>query len=262
MKVNLHKTLNNLSKKINKYSPEILIGCGLVGFVTTTALVAHEAPIARDSLDDLYRELGERDEEISKREIIFEEAKTVLPIYAPAIISGVMSCGCILASYHISSKRTAAIATAYELANSNLVEYQKKVVEKIGDKKEAEIRHEINEERLQKNPPPEQLTNELVYTDDGCSLFTDFTGRYFRANIDIARRAEKIISERLTTEMYVPYNDFWWELGCGPRPIGDYLYFTVEKGIEMVFDYTKAPDGSSCTYIDFLNRPEAIDQGF
>lgn len=258
----IKKTAGRFGKFVTKYSPEILIGCGLVGFGTTCVLVAHEAPIAKEKLDELHIELGKSEEEITKTRVIFEEAKTVLPIYAPSIISGVVSCGCILGSYRISSKRTAAIATAYELANSSLIEYQRKVVEKLGEKKEAELRHEINEEKLQKNPPPEQLTNELVYTDDGCTLFTDFTGRYFRTNIDTARRAEKTISDRLKTEMYVPYNDFWWELGCGTKPIGDYLYFTVEKGIEMVFDYIKAPDGSSCTVIDFMNRPEAIDNGY
>ena len=114
-------------RTIDKYSPEILIGCGLVGFATTVVLVAKEAPIAKEKVDDLHKELGGIDEEITKTKVIFEEVKTVLPVYAPAIISGAVSCGCILGSHYISSRRTAALATCYELAQSNLIEYQNKV---------------------------------------------------------------------------------------------------------------------------------------
>lgn len=251
------KASGRLGKFVNKHSPAILIGCGLVGFGTTCVLVAHEAPIARDRLDDLHRELGESDEEITKAGIIFKEAKAVLPVYAPSIISGVVSCGCILGSYRISSKRTAAFATAYELANSSLIEYQRKVVESIGEKKEAEIRHEMHEEDAKKNPPPEQLSNELVYTD-GFTVFKDFAGRFFRSNVDTVRRAEKAISDRLGTEMQVPLNDFYYELGIGNTDLGDELYFVVEKGIDIVMDPIKNTDGNTITYLSFLNLPESI----
>ena len=245
-----------LGKSIDKHSPEILIGCGLVGFATTCVLVAHEAPIAKERLDDLHRELGESDEEITKAGIIFREVKTVLPIYAPSIISGAVSCGCILGSYHITSKRTAALATAYELANSSLVEYQRKVVEKLGEKKEAEIRHEIHEEDSQKSVAPSEYRNELAYTD-GLTVFKDFCGRYFRSNMDIVRKAEKTIMERLMTEMEVPLNDFYWELGIGNTEVGEYLCFNVDNGIDVVTDPIKASDGNTITYLDFLVRPMA-----
>ena len=219
-------------------------------------LVAHEAPIVKDRLNDLHRELGESDEEISKKKVIFEESKVVLKTYAPAIISGGVSCACILGSYHISSKRTAALATAYELANSSLIEYQRKVVEKLGEKKEAEIRHEMHEEEVQKSVVPDQYRNELAYTD-GLTVFKDFCGRYFRSNMEIVRKAEKTITERLMTEMEVPLNDFYWELGLAPTEVGDYLHFSVDHGIDVVTDPIRNTDGNTITYLDFLSRPEA-----
>lgn len=265
MKLNLNKTFRKLGKKIDKYSPEILIGCGLVGFATTIALVAHEAPIAKDRLDDLHRELGESDEEISKAKIIFEEAKAVLPIYAPAIVSGLVSGGCILGSYHISSKRTAAIATAYEFANSSLLEYQQKVVEKIGEKKEAEIRHEINEDKIKKNPPPEDYTmsyggskggreDVMSQFNDGLYLYKDnYTGRYFRSNPEIIGKAEKRITERLPIEMWVSLNEFYWELGLSSVDVGEDLGFNVDDGIDIdTSDSTKLPDGTTVTIMSYV----------
>jgi len=233
-----------------------LIGCGLVGFATTCVLVAHEAPIAKERLDDLHRELGESDEEITKAGIIFREVKTVLPVYAPSIISGGVSCACILGSYRITSKRTAALATAYELANSSLVEYQRKVVEKLGDKKEAEIRHEIHEEEVQKSVVPDQYRNELAYTD-GLTVFKDCYGRYFRSNMEIIKTAEKTISDRLKYENEISLNEFYWALDIGPTDAGDDIFFFADKGIDVVTDPIKNTDGNTITYLDFLSRPEA-----
>lgn len=251
----LKVSAKQLGRQIDKHSPEILIGCGLVGFATTCILVAKEAPIARDRLDELHHELGNCDEEISKTRVVLEETKTVLPVYAPAIVSGAVSCGCILGSYHISSKRTAALATAYELCQSTLVDYQNKVREKLGEKKEKEIRHEIVEDDIKKNPPPESYCNELAYTD-GLTVFKDCYGRYFRSNMDIIRRAEKTVTKRLTTEMEVSLNEFYWELDIGPTDCGDDLYFTADKGIDIVTESVKNTDGNTITKIDFLARPE------
>lgn len=257
----LNKTIRKTTKILDKYSPEILIGCGLVGFVTTVLLVAHEAPIARDSLNDLHQDLAEREDadKLSKGRIIFEEAKVVTPIYLPSIISGGVACACILGSYHISSRRTAAIAACYEFAQSNLVEYQKKVVEKLGEKKEREIRHEIQEDKVKRNAIDSyggvMGGQDVIYTD-GLYLFYDsFTGRYFRSNVDIVRKAEKSIAERLVTEMWISLNEFYWELGIGNTDVGDELGFNVEDGIDLSLESCQLPDGTTCTAITYLCQP-------
>ena len=253
----LKKSTKNFGRVVNKHSPEILIGCGLVGFATTCVLVAKAAPIARDRLDELHKELGEKNEEIGKARVIFEEFKTVTPVYIPAVLSGTLSCACILGSYRISSKRTAALALSYELAQSNLIDYQNKVREKLGEKKEAEIRHEVNEEKVKREPVPEEYRNELAYTD-GMTVFKDRYGRFFRSNMEIVRKAEKAISDRLNTEMYISLNEFYYELGIGSTDGGADLYFTVEKGIDVVTDPIKNTDGNTITYITWLNPPEEI----
>ena len=172
-------------------------------------------------------------------------------------ISGTVSCACILCSHHISTKRTAALATCYELAQSNLMDYQAKVREKLGEKKEAEIRHEINEEKIKNEPVPEEYRNELAYTD-GMTVFKDRYGRFFRSNMEIIRKAEKTISDRLNTEMYISLNEFYYELGIGSTDGGADLYFTVEKGIDVVTDPVKNTDGNTITYLTWMNPPEEI----
>ena len=244
------KFVKKTGRMIDKHSPAILIGCGLVGFGTTVVLVAKEAPIARDKLDEVHKELGKREEEVSKGRVIFEETKAVLPIYAPAIVSGTVACGCILASYRISSKRTAALATAYEFANSSLLEYQQKVVEKLGEKKEREIRQEIVEDKIMKNPPPANTDEPYI---DGMYLYYDvYTGRYFRANSVIIGKGEKEITKRLYLENWVPLNDFFWEIGIGPVEVGDDVGFDVEHGIDIdTSGSVKLPEGQTATIIRY-----------
>ena len=266
MKRDISKRLRSTTKKIgrvlDKRSPEILIGCGIVGFVTTVILVAKEAPIAKERLDELHENLGESDEEISKGRIIFEEFKTAAPVYIPAVITGTMSVGCILGSHYISSKRTAALATAYEFVQSNFIDYQDKVKEKLGEKKERELKQELDEEKLKKDPPPDHMLSyggvnggtEVVYTD-GLSLYKDgYSGRYFRCNNDILVKAEKRITERLFTEMWVSLNEFWWELGLSSEDVGDDVGFNVDDGIDIDPIPTKLENGDTVTVIHYTPK--------
>lgn len=259
---NLTKKLKNglkvLGKKLDKHSPEILIGCGLVGFASTVVLVAKESPIAKERLEELHEHLAEVDEELSKPQIIFEEFKTVAPIYAPAAITGTVSVACILGSYKIGNKRTAALATAYELTQSRLIDYQDKVKETLGEKKEAKIRKDIAQDKVNSNPPAPEITgygSEVVMTD-GKSLFYDpYGGRYFRSSVEEVRRAEKIISDRLIQEMFVPLNDFYYEIGLSGTKAGDDVGFNVEDGIEILFNSCVAPDMTPCMVIEYYTKP-------
>lgn len=247
-----------LGRQIDKYSPEILIGCGIVGFVSTVVLVAKEAPIAKEKLEELHEHLAEVDEELSKPQIIFEEFKAVAPVYAPAAITGTVSIACILGSYKIGNKRTAALATAYELTQSRFIDYQDKVKETLGEKKEAKVRKEIAQDKVNVNPPSPEITgagNEVVMTD-GKSLFYDpYGGRYFRSSVEEVRRAEKVIAERLITEMYVPLNDLYYELGLSNTKGGDDLGFNVNDGIEIVFNSCVAPDMTPCMVLEYCCGP-------
>ena len=52
-------------KFADKHSPEILVGCGIVGFISTTILVAKESPIAKEKIEDLHIDLAKEEKELS-----------------------------------------------------------------------------------------------------------------------------------------------------------------------------------------------------
>lgn len=247
----VEKGFKQTGKLIDKYSPEILIGCGIVGFISTVVLVAKEAPKAERKLEDLHEELAESDEELTNFKIAIKEFKTVLPVYAPAIISGTVSVGCILSSYSINSKRTAAWATAYELTQASFIEYKDKVKEQIGEKKEREIQHEINHDHIYKDPPPESITySNDVLMGDGTELYC-FRGHYFRIKRDDIFNACIIINNRLRVEDWIPLSELYWELGIRDYDgdEGDDYGFKTDDILIPKFDPDIAPDGSSCQTI-------------
>lgn len=252
---NIETGMKNISKTIDKYSPEILLGCGIAGFISTAVLAAKGAVKAETKLDELHIELAESENELTESKIIIEEIKTVLPVYAPAIISGIISTGCVLGSYKISSKRTAAWATAYELTQASLIEYKDHVREKIGEKKEREIEHEIKQEHVLKDPPPESLCygNDVVM-GDGTELYR-FRGHYFRIKHDEIFKAFDAIKDRLNSgsDDWIPLSELYWELGIRDYSAAegdDYGFFEGDKPFP-IFDAEIAPNGGTCQVIDF-----------
>ncbi len=62
--------------------------------------------------------------------------KTAWPCYIPAAV-GAISVFCLIGASSTNLRRNAALATAYTLSESTLKEYQEKVVETIGEKRNS-----------------------------------------------------------------------------------------------------------------------------
>lgn len=264
MKIN--EVLAKVGKSINKNSPQILLGTGIAGFIGSIILTAKAAPEAKRRVEVLHDELGKSDKELSKHEIIFEEFKVAAPCYIPTIVTAAASTGCILGSYKISSTRTAALAAAYELAQTGIKEYKEKVKEVVGEQKEAKIRHEIAQDKVNKSenvPPMQQNRGNEVMMTDGMTLFYDcYGGRYFRSSVNEVRKAEKYIADRLISEMYVEMNEFYYQLGLPNTKFGDMMGFNVDDGIEINLNSCVAPNDEPCMVLDFCAGPRPDAQRF
>lgn len=257
------KFLNDLGSGLNKYSPQILLGTGIAGFIGSIIITAKQAPKAKKAVEELHEELGKSDKEYTKHEIIFEEFKTAAPYYIPTIVTASASAGCILGSYKISSARTAAIAAAYELTKEGLKEYKEKVKEVVGEKKEEKIRHEIAQDRVNKAPRDEAGNRNEVMMTDGQTLFYDcYGGRYFRSTVNEIRKAEKLIADRLNSEMYIELNELYYQLGVSNTKLGDMVGFNVDDGIEIYFNSVVAPDDTPCLVLDYMCGPKPLDRHY
>ena len=144
---------------------------------------------------------------LSKRDIV----KTTWKCYIPAAIVGTVTVGCIIGSNTISNRRNAALSALYTLSETAFREYQSKVVEEIGKTKETKIRDEVVADKIKNNPP--SSTNVLLTGKGEVLCYDNFTGRYFKSDIDKIRQAENEIDRRLRDEMWIDVNELYYELG-------------------------------------------------
>lgn len=232
---------------IVKHSPKILTGCAVGGVVTTVVFAVRATPRAMEVMDDLECEHPGRP--IPKVEIL----KHVGPVYLPTLGMGTATVACIIGATAIQSRRNAVLAGLYSASELALKEYQNKVVEMIGEAKEAEVHDEINRDRLKLNPVTE---SNVVATGNGLSLcFDTLSGRYFLSDIELVRRAQNDINHMILNEMWVSLNDLYEALGLDPIGLGNTIGWNVDHMLEFRFTSDIASDGRPCLVLDYVEAP-------
>ena len=250
-KLNLLKLAKSAQLTIAKHSPEILTGVGIAGMITSGILAVRATPKALLLIEARHTELGlEHDEKLPPAEAV----KATWKCYIPAAVTSLMSIICLVGASSVSARRTAALATAYKLSETALAEYQEKVIEEVGEKKERVIRDKVAEECIKKDPVS---NHEVIITGKGTTLCYDGTfGRYFRSDIDSIKKAINKVNRSVVTDMYVSLNDFYDEIGLSPTKIGDDLGWNLDDGeIDVDFSSQLAEDGTPCLVIRYTVAP-------
>ena len=193
---------------VSKNAPAILTGFAIVGTISTAVLTAYATVKSQNDIYDRDEEDGFL-ETATKKDII----KMCWPNYIPAIITGTVTIGCILGSQHINHRRQIALAAAYELADTALTEYKAKVVEQIGKNKEAKIQAAVDKDRIEKNPPSEELVKEVCDIRLSDMLFYDQHAGYFASNPDKIKTAAHKANDYMHKDR-VSVADFIWDCGC------------------------------------------------
>lgn len=264
-KVNIKKAMNVIKAATIKHSPEILTGIGIAGMATTTVMAVRATPKALILIEDEkrrinaeIREEAERNgDEVTQQVMKLDVMDTVLvtwKLYLPAAITGVMSIACLVGASSINIKRNTTLATAYALSETALKEYQSKVIETIGEKKEQTIRDEVAKEKVKKDPVE---NHEVIITAKGETLCYDaVSGRYFKSDIEKIRRCVNDLNREMCSDMYISLNEFYDEIGLPHILVGDDLGWNIDNGyIEPRFSSQLATDGTPCLVLDYYVAP-------
>ena len=197
MKEKMMRLYNNTKNGVQKHSPEILAGVGVVGTVASAVMackatlklddVLAESKETRDKIKEVAenpRYEKEYSPEDAKKDLTVNYAQTAMKIaklYAPAVILGSASLGCLLASNDILRKRNAALSAAYMTVDKSFKEYRQRVVDKFGEEVEKEIRYNIKAEEVTSTVVAEDgsetTITETVKTMDP-NLYSDYA-RFF-----------------------------------------------------------------------------------
>lgn len=188
---------NGVKGKVEKHSPEILLGVGVVGVVVTTVTACKATMKLNDILDECaetrekIKEVAENPnyedrytEEDAQKDLTINYVQTgvkIVKLYAPSVALGVFSVGCLLGSHNVMQKRNAALSAAYLTVDKSFKEYKQRVIDRVGEEVEKEIRYGIKAEEIettvQNEDGTETTVTETVKTMDP-TLYSDYA-RFF-----------------------------------------------------------------------------------
>lgn len=217
-----------------KNSPALLTGSAVVGLLATTISAFKMSPKAHEILHYKKCELEyvEPEDKKARRTVIFETAKELTPVVSPTVIMGTATAACIIGSNSISSRRIAALSTAYAISESAVKNLNDKMTETIGEKKTQAIKDAIVKDKMDKNPPPTD-TNHIIMTGDGDVLCMDvYSGRYFRSNAQKIGQAINQLSYQIQNDIYVCLNEFYDLLNIPEIPMGDDLGWNLDDTVK------------------------------
>lgn len=232
---------------VSKHSPEILTGVGIAGMITTTILAVKTTPKALRLIEEAKAEKGE---DLTS----LEKVKASWKCYIPSVTTGIFSVGCLVGANSVHARRNAALATAYKISEAAFTEYKDKVIETVGEKKEQAVRDNIAKDRMEKDPVSK---SDVILTERGNTLCYDaHSGRYFKSDIEIIKRAVNQLNRQMTYDMYVSLNDFYDELGLANTDMGYQLGWNMDDGlIEVEFSSQLADDGTPCVVMSYRHAP-------
>ena len=197
MKTKMVKVFNNSKNMVQKYSPEILMGVGVVGIVTSGVMackatlklndILDECKETRDKIKAVESDPYYNDKytaEDAKKDLTVNYMQTSIKIaklYAPALLLGSASIGCLLASNDILRKRNAALSAAYMTVDKGFKEYRQRVADRFGEEVEKEIRYNIKAQEVEttvvNEDGSETVVKETVNVMDP-NLYSDYA-RFF-----------------------------------------------------------------------------------
>ena len=241
--------IKHAQASMSRHSPEILLGIGIAGMLTSTVLAVKATPKELALIEE------QKQEKHTDKLTPLETVKSTWKCYIPAVITGATSIACLVGSSSVQAKRTAAIATAYKVSETALAEYKEKIVQNLGERKEKAIREEIAGDKVEKIPVKESV---VYATGDGMTTFLDpLSERHFLSDINRVKKAQNDLNERMLKDIfgYVSVNELYDELGLPRTTIGDELGWCIAKGkIDIDFS-SRIDDGKPVIVLDYLVAP-------
>ncbi len=257
---NVSRTFHKVGFKVKKHSPEILIATGVVG-VVASAVMACKATLkvnnvtedAKHNIDKIHTavEKGQNDagetytQEDGKKDLAVVYVQTGLKfakLYAPAVLLGTASLGCIIKSHNVMRNRNMALAAAYATIDKGFKEYRGRVVERFGEELDRELKHNIKKKEVEVQEVDENgevktvKRNEEVadpnyystyarFYDDGCIGWQKDPEH----NLFFLKQQQNFANDLLKAQGYLYLNDVYKMLGIPASKAGQVVGWVYDE---------------------------------
>jgi hypothetical protein len=240
--VKLNDVAHRAAKLAADNSPAILTALSVTGAVTTAYLTGKASFRAAQILAEESPHLATK-----------EKIDLTWRLYIPAVGTGLMTVGCIVAANRIGTRRAAAVAAAYTLSEKAFTEYREKIVEKLGDKKEQAFRDELAQDRVNRTP---SATQQIVMVEGNSVLcFDAYTGRYFLSDMETLKKAQNDVNYKVLNEYYASLSDFYDKVGLPSTSMSDEVGWNSDRLLEVNFSTTLSDMSKPCIVLDFAVAP-------
>lgn len=160
-------TVHKVGFQLQRKSPELLVGLGIIGAITSAVLACKATTKAgkiieeaNDAISTIHQanengvtNAGETySEQDCKKDLAVAYVQTGVKfakLYAPAVLLGAASVTSILASHNIMKKRNVALAAAYAAVDKSFKDYRGRVLERFGEQVEKELRYNIKAQKIE-----------------------------------------------------------------------------------------------------------------
>ena len=249
--LDLKPIFQGLRKVVTENSSKILLWVGISCSISAIA-TSVPATVKAVKLVEMKKE-----EKNVKKLTFWETVKTTWYCYIPPVVLGTLSVVCTAKSVSIESKKTAALAAAYQITASAFDEYKDQVVQEIGEKKEQKVQDNIARKRIEDRPLSE---NNVIITGGGESLcFDSISGRYFRSSVEKINRSINDLNREMLSSGTISLSELYYELGLDPTSISDRLGWSTERGlIEVKYSSHLAENNNPCLVLDYRIYPKEI----
>ena len=243
---NFNRSFHRMGLKLKKHSPEILVGAGIVGVVTSTVMACK----ATTKIDEILTEQKENiektkqyveehgysdkyTEEDHKKDLTIFYSRSVVDLvklYAPSVVLGTASIAMIIGGHNVLRKRNVALAAAYATVEKGFKEYRGRVVERFGEQLDKELKYNIKSKELEEVTVDEKTGKEKVekktvhvadpstysdyarFFDDGCAGWTKDP----EFNLMFVKDQQRYANDLLKTKGHLFLNEVYDMLGL-PR---------------------------------------------
>ena len=248
--------------KLKKHSPEIMLAAGIGGVVVSGVMACKATLKVNDVLDEKQdniekiNEVLENPEKYGKtpEDYTEEDAKKDLAVnsiqtgvklaklYAPAVILGTASIGCIVGSHRILTKRNVALAAAYATVDKSFKEYRGRVVERFGKELDRELKFNIKAKEIEETVVDEKGKEKKVtktidiidpnthseyarFFDDGCKGW-DKDAEW---NLTFLKQQQNWFNDRLRLKKHVFLNEVYEALGIPKTAAGQIVGWVYDE---------------------------------
>jgi hypothetical protein len=256
---------------LQKQSPHLLFGAGIVGVIGTTVLASRATLKLSEKLDAAEQEIADVKSDLKHRkgqyqkDLAYVYTKNTLEIaklYAPAVALGAVSIGCLTGSHIQLTKRNTAVTAAYAAVSKAYDNYRDRVRKELGEDKELEVYHATSIEKV----IVDGKSQEIMVTDP--NKYSPYARIFDEGSIQYTKNAElnklfvmaqqNYLNDLLHARGHVFLNEAYDSLGLERSSAGAVVGWVLDEGGDNYIDFGLYKPASA-RFVNGLERNIILD---